>query len=247
MRFQEYTILLPVIFGLFVMIIPLLIGIWTYKDAKRYGENPILWALIVIFVPNFIGLILYFLMVRRNPKVECEHCHSFTSGQKPYCTNCGEKIKPVPKENNTIIVFVLIILGILVITLVFGLIGFLNYTTMDIINGRERPLPEFQKAVKLMVEEKPNKYNLTFGFLDGRKDFQIPKHNIKKDALEVHSSWNQGDVRLYIKESDSGEKELPLSKDGITKISVEELPKDEKIKLQVEGMEAKTGIITIEY
>lgn len=36
-----------------------MIGYIVYKDAKAIGLNAILWVVVVIFVPNFMGIIIY--------------------------------------------------------------------------------------------------------------------------------------------------------------------------------------------
>lgn len=51
--------------ALFILNIVLLV--WVYRDAQARGENGALWALIVL-VAGIIGLILYFLTARQNPK-----------------------------------------------------------------------------------------------------------------------------------------------------------------------------------
>ena len=38
------------------------IAYWVYNDANSRGANGIVWALIAVFVPCFIGLICYFIM-----------------------------------------------------------------------------------------------------------------------------------------------------------------------------------------
>jgi hypothetical protein len=54
-----------------IMLIPIIItifiAIWVYKDAESRGMSGILWALVAIFVPYFIGLIIY--LVVRKPKL----------------------------------------------------------------------------------------------------------------------------------------------------------------------------------
>jgi hypothetical protein len=69
------------ILGLFAAAIPaiyiLLIG-YIYSDSKRRGMRHILWTLLAIFIPNAIGIILYFVL--RDP-MPC------------FCPNCGGKIK----------------------------------------------------------------------------------------------------------------------------------------------------------
>ncbi|MNC25853.1 hypothetical protein D3C75_739610 [compost metagenome] len=77
---------LAVITGLMLLFIALnvLIAVFIYKDASSKKMNPWLWMLAVIYIPNFIGLLLYFFARRQqhipaaadpgaNP-VQCPHC-----------------------------------------------------------------------------------------------------------------------------------------------------------------------------
>lgn len=41
------------------------IGLWVYNDAKKRGEKPLTWVLIALCVPNFFGLLIYFLIGRK--------------------------------------------------------------------------------------------------------------------------------------------------------------------------------------
>jgi hypothetical protein len=53
--------------GLFVLSMLALVtmlGCWTYTDAKKRSDKPEVWTLIVLLVPNFIGLIIYLLIGR---------------------------------------------------------------------------------------------------------------------------------------------------------------------------------------
>ncbi|MBW4436662.1 MAG: PLDc N-terminal domain-containing protein [Pleurocapsa minor GSE-CHR-MK-17-07R] len=50
-----------------VFILNIVLLVWVYRDAQARGENGALWALIVL-VAGIIGLILYFLTARQNPK-----------------------------------------------------------------------------------------------------------------------------------------------------------------------------------
>lgn len=39
---------------------------WVYTDAKKSGEDARLWALITVIVPSFFGVLIYFLVGRKN-------------------------------------------------------------------------------------------------------------------------------------------------------------------------------------
>lgn len=54
------VVLLPIILVIFI-------AVWVYRDAESRGMSGILWVLIVIFVPYFIGLIIYFVVRRDHP------------------------------------------------------------------------------------------------------------------------------------------------------------------------------------
>jgi RNA polymerase subunit RPABC4/transcription elongation factor Spt4 len=65
----------------------LLVG-YVFADARRRGMNHVLWTLIAIFVPNGIGLILYFIL--RDPRpVPCGSCGALVVKQHAFCPGCG--------------------------------------------------------------------------------------------------------------------------------------------------------------
>lgn len=58
------SITLAILFGILAI---LFVAIWIYKDAKQRGLNAELWTLVFIFIGNFVGLILYLLIGRKEP------------------------------------------------------------------------------------------------------------------------------------------------------------------------------------
>ena len=82
-------VLVPLI-ALFVAAWVLFIG-YVNVDAGRRGMSRLLWTLVVIFVPNALGFVLYFLM--RHPLlVECPACGSRNGPGMPYCPQCGRQL-----------------------------------------------------------------------------------------------------------------------------------------------------------
>lgn len=75
-----------VIGGLALLFIALnaLIAVFIYKDASRRNMNAWLWMLAVIYIPNFIGLLLYLFARRQHyslsetelgsKPIQCPHC-----------------------------------------------------------------------------------------------------------------------------------------------------------------------------
>jgi RNA polymerase subunit RPABC4/transcription elongation factor Spt4 len=70
----------------------LLIG-YVYGDAKRRGMRQWLWTLLAIFIPDLIGVILYFLL--RDPlPFYCSHCGALVRSTFTFCPNCSTPLRP---------------------------------------------------------------------------------------------------------------------------------------------------------
>lgn len=85
--FGDDFVWMIVISGLAVLFIALnvLIAVFIYKDASKRNMNAWLWMLAVIYIPNFIGLLLYLFARSRqhhalpdtepgNKPIQCPHC-----------------------------------------------------------------------------------------------------------------------------------------------------------------------------
>jgi hypothetical protein len=70
----------------------LLVG-YVCGDARRRGMNAVLWTLLAIFIPNAIGIILYFIL--RDPiPVPCPACGTPAKKGQTYCAACGAAVRP---------------------------------------------------------------------------------------------------------------------------------------------------------
>ncbi len=86
---------LPFLAGAILMALVLLIG-FVYVDAKRRGMRYVMWTLLAIFIPNSIGIILYFLL--RDPlPTPCPKCGFMARGVFTFCPNCGVELMRVCK------------------------------------------------------------------------------------------------------------------------------------------------------
>jgi hypothetical protein len=73
--------------GIPMFVLVSLIG-YVYSDARRRGMRYIVWTLLAIFIPNAIGIILYFIL--RDPLLEpCPHCHAMVRHGYAFCPKCG--------------------------------------------------------------------------------------------------------------------------------------------------------------
>ena len=94
-------------FGLFIGVLlaihALAIG-YINRDAKRRGMGALRWTLIAIFVPNALGIVLYFVMREplRSPCPSCgqpvqpafNFCPTCHHALKPVCPSCGKALAP---------------------------------------------------------------------------------------------------------------------------------------------------------
>jgi RNA polymerase subunit RPABC4/transcription elongation factor Spt4 len=81
-----FQILLTMMVSSVVAFLVLLIG-YVNRDAGRRGMNRTLWTLLVIFIPNAIGFIVYFL-VRSPLKLRCPRCAALVDPRANYCPSC---------------------------------------------------------------------------------------------------------------------------------------------------------------
>lgn len=68
----------------------LLVG-YVSGDAKRRGMRRVLWTLIAFFVPNGMGIILYFFL-REPVMATCPRCGTAVKPTFAYCYQCGTEI-----------------------------------------------------------------------------------------------------------------------------------------------------------
>lgn len=74
--------------------VPVLIGVYVYRDARRRNMNAVLWTLIAIIAPALIGFIIYLLVRGNYPDLECPQCGNPVTEQYVACPQCGAKLRP---------------------------------------------------------------------------------------------------------------------------------------------------------
>ncbi len=81
------------IYAVFLVGIPALIGVYVYRDATGRGMNRVLWTLVAVLAPSFIGLIIYLLVRSSYPDLKCPNCAANVMEQYAVCPKCGAKLK----------------------------------------------------------------------------------------------------------------------------------------------------------
>jgi RNA polymerase subunit RPABC4/transcription elongation factor Spt4 len=78
--------------GVMLAISVLLIG-YINGDAKRRGMRYVMWTLLAMFIPNGIGVILYFIL--RDPILKpCPQCGHIVRPGFTFCPHCGTSLQP---------------------------------------------------------------------------------------------------------------------------------------------------------
>jgi hypothetical protein len=85
--------LLGVIMGALLGCYAVLIG-YVNQDAGRRHMSRLLWTLIAIFVPNGLGIVLYFVL-RKPRTAHCPQCESEVDPAFSFCPRCRTRLKPV--------------------------------------------------------------------------------------------------------------------------------------------------------
>jgi hypothetical protein len=83
-------VFLPLLASTVCFVWVLLVG-FIYVDAKRRGMRYVMWTLLAIFIPNTIGIILYFIM--RDPMpTPCPKCGKLSAQSFTFCPHCGSEL-----------------------------------------------------------------------------------------------------------------------------------------------------------
>ena len=78
-----FALVIPIFGAIFILLVGYVNG-----DARRRGMRYIMWTLLAIFIPNAIGIILYFLL--RDPLLrDCPSCGTSVSQEFAFCSKCG--------------------------------------------------------------------------------------------------------------------------------------------------------------
>jgi hypothetical protein len=64
------------------------------RDAGRRSMSRLLWTLIAIFVPNGLGIVLYFVL-RKPRAARCSQCNAEVEPGFSFCPRCRNRLQPV--------------------------------------------------------------------------------------------------------------------------------------------------------
>lgn len=73
--------------------IPVCIGVFVYRDAKQRGMEAILWTLVAVLIPSFIGLIIYLIARTKYSVLRCARCGAVVEEGYAVCPQCGVNLQ----------------------------------------------------------------------------------------------------------------------------------------------------------
>lgn len=76
-----------------LLIIPVSIGVYVWRDAKRRRMNAVLWTIIAVFAPTLIGFIVYLLVRSSYSDLACPSCGTPVTKEYAVCPKCGAKLR----------------------------------------------------------------------------------------------------------------------------------------------------------
>lgn len=77
-----------------IILLPLIVGFFVYRDARQRNMNAILWAFVAALAPAFIGLIVYLLVRGNYMNLRCPQCSTPVMETYVVCPKCGAKLRP---------------------------------------------------------------------------------------------------------------------------------------------------------
>ena len=90
---MQMSIVLLAVFAALVIAIPVVIGIYVYRDAKNRSMPPALWTGIAVLAPGFIGFIIYLVVRGDYPAMHCPKCGGGIRDEFMVCPHCGTELK----------------------------------------------------------------------------------------------------------------------------------------------------------
>jgi len=76
-----------------LLAIPVMIGVYVYRDASGRRMNAVLWTLVAVAAPVFTGLIIYLLVRGNYPGYTCPSCGAGVEASYTVCPRCGARLR----------------------------------------------------------------------------------------------------------------------------------------------------------
>jgi len=78
--------------GLVILVLQIVATVWLWKDAPKYGENQVVWALLSLCFNFALVVPIYYFFFRSYRKIPCKHCGVWFKPIGKNCPFCGTDI-----------------------------------------------------------------------------------------------------------------------------------------------------------
>ena len=89
---MSLVFVIAILFPFFVCV-PILIGIYVYRDARQRCMSAPVWALIAILTPCLFGFLIYLLVRSGHSPLKCPKCGYSVTDRFAVCPQCGIHLK----------------------------------------------------------------------------------------------------------------------------------------------------------
>lgn len=71
----------------------ILIAVWVYKDAKKRNMDAVMWTVLAVLIPSYIGLIIYLVSRQKQKLYACPRCGGEVKENFTVCPTCTLQLK----------------------------------------------------------------------------------------------------------------------------------------------------------
>ena len=83
------SILMIIFVAIVGLAVPVAVGAYVYNDAKRRNMSALLWTLIAVLAPGFIGFIIFLIIRNDYSGMHCPRCGKSVASHFSVCPGCG--------------------------------------------------------------------------------------------------------------------------------------------------------------
>ena len=95
MASATFALIPMLVIFIIIIFIPILVGVYVYRDATQRGMNAAVWTLITILTPILIGFIIYLLVRGSYPDLKCPNCSTPVAEQYVVCPKCSVRLRAI--------------------------------------------------------------------------------------------------------------------------------------------------------
>lgn len=188
----------PLLLLLAVVLAQIFLALWTYNDAKNRNLNAVMWTIIVLLVPNLIGLLLYFIVGRNQSAVICRVCNSKVPSNSRYCLSCGNEITDIDfTEKKSGKKYIIAFIASMAIILLIGIVFAIKIFSGD-IGSNMGSMTIGSYSIGCVETNIGDTWKVSFVESNDifRKTITVDEDGPK--TLSIESSANQGTAYLYL-------------------------------------------------